>query len=141
MGTWTVLDDIVLADCALSVEGRDLADLFETAARALVDVMVDPATVARDVERHLELQAETLDGLLYDWLAELVVMKDSEQLVFADTVVSVRPSPPSLDARLRGGRIDRARTILRADVKAVTFHEFALVPQGAGWRARIVLDI
>ena len=141
MGTWTVVDDIVVADCALDLEGRDLADLFATAAHALADVMVDPSTVPRDVERGVELRADGLDLLMHDWLAELIFLKDAEQLVFPDAEMSVQPSPARLEARVRGGRIDRERTILRADVKAVTFHQFALVPHGAGWRARIVLDI
>jgi SHS2 domain-containing protein len=141
MGTWTVLDAIAVADCALDVEGADLVDLFATAAGALAEVMVDPATVARDVERHVHLEAEALDLLLHDWLGELIFLKDSEQLVFPETAVSVQTTPPALDARLRGGRIDRARTALRADPKAVTFHEFTLAPRDGGWHARIVIDI
>ena len=47
----------------------------------------------------------------------------------------------SLTARLAGGPIDRATTALRADAKAVTFHQFALEPRERGWRARVVIDI
>lgn len=141
MGTWTVLDEIAVADCAIEIEGVDLADLFATAAGALAEVMVDPSTVARDIERRVRLEAEALDLLLHDWLGELIFLKDSEQLVFPEAAVRVQTTPPALDARLCGGRIERARTALRADPKAVTFHEFTLAPRGAGWHARIVIDI
>jgi SHS2 domain-containing protein len=50
-------------------------------------------------------------------------------------------SPSRLTARLAGGPIDRATTALRADPKAVTFHQFALEPRERGWRARVVIDI
>jgi SHS2 domain-containing protein len=141
MGSWNVLDAIAMADCAYEIHGRDLDDLFATAAGVLADLMVDPQTVARDVERPVALEARSLDLLLHEWLSELIFLKDSDRLVFPDAVVSVQAAPPSLTARLTGGHIDRARTVLRADPKAVTFHQFTLEPRGDGWYARVVIDI
>jgi SHS2 domain-containing protein len=141
MGSWNVLDAIAMADCAFEIHGRDLDDLFATAAVVLADLMVDPQTVARDVERSVALETRSLDLLLHEWLSELIFLKDSERLVFPDAVVSVRATPPALTARLSGGRIDRARTVLRADPKAVTLHQFTLEPRGDAWYARVVIDI
>ena len=141
MGSWNVLDAIAIADCALEIHGRDLDDLFATAARALADVMVDPDTVSREVERTLLLQARALDLLLHDWLSELIFLKDTERLVLPEAFVSVRAAPPEVTARLRGGQIDPARTALRADPKAVTFHQFTVEPRAGGWYARVVIDI
>jgi len=142
VGRHEFLESVAVADCAVEIEGDDLDDLFATAARALAEVMVDPATVRTSVERSLELTAPSLDLLLYDWLSELIYMKDSEQLVFPVTEVRVSGgSPCRLTARLTGGVIDRATTALRADPKAVTFHQFVVEPRGSGWRARVVIDI
>jgi SHS2 domain-containing protein len=136
------LESVAVADCAMDVEGDDLDDLFATAARALTEVMVDPATVPARVERRLTLTAPSLDLLLYDWLSELIYLKDSEQLVFPRAEARVSQGTPCrLEARLAGGPIDRATTALRADAKAVTFHQFRLVPSERGWRARVVIDI
>jgi SHS2 domain-containing protein len=136
-----VLDAVAIADCALEIDGRNLDDLFATAARALADVMVDPDTVPRDVERTLVLRAPALDLLLHDWLSELIFLKDSERLVFPEALVDVRAEPPELTASLRGGPIDPARTVQRADPKAVTFHQFAVEPRAGAWHARVVIDI
>lgn len=142
MGRHEFLEGVAIADCAMAVEGDDLDDLFAAAARGLTDVMVDPATVAPVEERTVALTAPSLDLLLYDWLSELIFLKDSEQMVFPDVEAHVSEgSPCRLQARLRGGRIDRARTGLRADAKAVTFHQFALERQATGWRARVIIDI
>lgn len=142
MGRWTFLDTIALADCAMDVEGTSLDDLFATAARALTEVMVDPATVVIAAERRVSLSAPSLDLLLYDWLSELLYLKDSEQMVFPDAEVQVvQGGPCHLEACLRGGTIDRERTALRADAKAVTFHQFTLEPRAGGWHARLVIDI
>jgi SHS2 domain-containing protein len=142
MGTYEVLETMTVADCAIAIDGGSLADLFETAARALAELMVDPATVETRGERTVTLEAESLDLLLYDWLAELIFLKDSEQLVVTRAEVEVNAaSPCRLCARCVGGVIDRGRTALRADPKAVTLHQFTLKPRGAGWHARIVIDI
>ena len=142
MGRFEVLDSVAIADCALEIEGVDLDDLFETAARAVADVMVDPTTVVPTVERTLTLTAPSLDLLLYDWLSELIYVKDSEQLVFTRATVDVRDGAPAhLTARVAGGALRAEGTALRADAKAVTLHEFALEPCATGWRARVIIDI
>lgn len=141
MGSYVFLDAVAVADCALEVEGRDLNDLFETAARALAEVMVDPATVEPTVERALVLTAPALDLLLYDWLSELIFLKDREQLIVTRSQVEVEETPPRLTARLAGGRIDFERTVRRADAKAVTLHQFAIEHRDGGWWARLVIDI
>ena len=131
-----------MADCASEIEGDSLDDLFETAARALCELMVDPATVAPTVERTVSLGAGAVDLLFYDWLSELIFLKDRDREVFIRTEVRVTTASPwRLAARLEGGSIDPERTALRADPKAVTFHRFAVEETGMGWRARVVIDI
>jgi SHS2 domain-containing protein len=142
VGRYEVLEDVALADCALDLEARDTNDLFETAAIALAELMVEPATLEMSTERTIALSAPGLDLLLYDWLSELIYRKDRDQEVFPQTRVRVSGRGPfRLEADVRGGIIDRARTALRADPKAVTFHQFRVTAVDGGWRARIVIDI
>jgi SHS2 domain-containing protein len=142
LGRFRFLEEVAIADCAIEIEGSDLADLFETAACALAEVMVDPATVASTAERSVTLTAPGLDLLLHDWLSELIFLKDRDREVFTDTRVRLEGTGPwVLTARMKGGGIDPERTDLRADAKAVTFHQFALEPLDGGWRARVVIDI
>lgn len=142
VGRYRVLEGIALADCALEVEGQDPNDLFETAARALAELMVDPVTVPTTVERAVTLAASQLDLLLYDWLSELIYRKDRDREVFTNTRVRVSGAGPvRLTAELYGGVIDRERTTLRADPKAVTFHRFGVTATDGGWRASVVIDI
>jgi SHS2 domain-containing protein len=142
MGSWDILEAVAIADCAVELTGEDVDDLFATAARALAELMVDPRTVTRAVERRVALTASSLDLLLYDWLSELIFLKDRERLVFPCAEVTVEPgSPSALEARLAGGPIDPERTTRRADPKAVTFHQFVLERRNGGWRARVVIDV
>ena len=142
MGRHEFLEAVAVADCAMEVEGDDLDDLFATAAAAVAELMVDPDTIPLAVERRVTLTAPALDLLLYDWLSELIYLKDSEQLVFPVVSVRVLPEAPCrLEARMSGGVIDRERTGLRADPKAVTLHQLTVEPTARGWRARVVIDI
>jgi SHS2 domain-containing protein len=142
VGRFVFVEDIALADCAVDLEGVDLADLFETGASALAHIMVDPATLPRTVERQVSLATTELDLLLYDWLSELIFRKDRDGEIFPETEVRISGGGPyTLTARVRGGAIDPERTELRADPKAVTFHQFSLGGDDGGWRARVIFDI
>ncbi|HEX9821891.1 MAG TPA: archease [Methylomirabilota bacterium] len=142
MGRYEVLETVAIADCALAVEGTDLDDLFTTAARALAELMVDPATLTPSLERRVVLEAVALDLLLFDWLNELIGLKDSEGAAFPGVEVQVEQGPPwRLRARLVGGPLHGGTAALRADPKAVTFHLFRVEPWAGGWRARVVIDI
>lgn len=142
MGRFEFLDAVAIADCALQIEGQDLDDLFETAVRALAELMVDPLTVLLTIERAVTLEAPSLAMLFYDWLSELIFVKDAEQVVFTSARVRVREgSPWGLSASLDGGLIVGGQTDLRSDPKAVTLHDFAVEPCERGWRARVVIDI
>jgi SHS2 domain-containing protein len=75
-------------------------------------------------------------------MSELIYLKDSEQLVFPQAMVGIAPGVPCrLEAQVVGGPIDPPRTSLRADAKAVTLHQFTLQQRGAGWHARVIIDI
>jgi SHS2 domain-containing protein len=104
--------------------------------------MVDPATLSITVERSVSAEAPQLDLLLYDWLSELIYLKDRDRMVFpAAKVVITGTGPFRLAATVHGGVIDPERTALGADPKAVTFHQFSLEERASGWHARLVIDI
>jgi SHS2 domain-containing protein len=142
VGQYRIVDDVALADCAIDIEGRDPSDVFETAAVALAELMVDPATIPTTEHRRLSLDADAVDLLLFDWLSELIFLKDRDRHVFPRAAVRIEGGGPfHLTAELEGGAIDPERTARRADPKAVTFHQFALERADGGWRARVVIDI
>ncbi|HWP64847.1 MAG TPA: archease [Candidatus Limnocylindria bacterium] len=142
MGSVRQLEEIAIADCAWEIDAADLPDLFETAVRALAELTVDPATLAGTVEARIELRADSLDLLLFDFLSELIYRRDTDGVVFHGGRVAIDGDGPyRLDARLTGGRIDMASTMRSNDPKAVTLHQLAVEPHEGGWRARVVLDI
>jgi protein archease len=133
------LPDVALADIAFEADSASLRGIFESSARALTDIMVDRKTLRAKVTRTVEVEAEDADRLLYDFLTELIVMKDVDSLLFKEFRVKVKGN--SLSASLEGEKIDRVRHRLRNDVKAVTMHMFGVRHEGRRWKATVVLDI
>ena len=135
------LPDVALADIAFEAESDSVDGLFEACALAITDIMVDPKTLRVTTERKLSLQSENLDRLLYDFMTELIILKDVDSLLFGDIRVKVSPAGISLTAVAKGEQIDRERHRLRNDVKAVTMHLFGVKHEAKTWRTTVVLDI
>ena len=137
------LPNVALADVAFVVRADSLQSLFGSAARALTEVMVDRRSLMARVERRVDLGPAPVDILLYDFLTELIVMKDVDSLLFKDFQVSLTSGRDKrLTCKMRGEEIARDRHKLRNDVKAVTMHMFGVKrAKGGRWEATVVLDI
>lgn len=135
------IPDIALADVAYEASSGTLKGLFEACALGLTDVMVDPRTVKARVKRTLRISSEDTDRLLYDFLTELIVIKDVDSLLFKSFRVALGKDSRSLVCAAAGEEIDRERHALRNDAKAVTMHMFGIRHEGRAWKATIVLDI
>ena len=64
--------------------GDTLEELFSASAMATFTVMVDTGGVQPgDYRKVVHLENSEIDGLLFDWLAEIIYLKDSEFMVFS----------------------------------------------------------
>lgn len=138
---YRLLPDIALADIAFEAQSATLNGLFESCARALTGIMVDRRGLRRKVTRKISLNGDGLERLLYDFLTELIIVKDVESLLFRDFALRVRKDGSAMSASMSGETIDRERHVLRNDVKAVTMHMFRVRREGRKWKATVVLDI
>jgi SHS2 domain-containing protein len=130
------------ADLGLRVVAADLADLFETAAAGLFDVIVANRQDVRDAEtEHIALAAESTEDLLMAWLNELIFRCETRHRLYHHFEVRLDDADRRLEATIRGEPIDRDRHILDHEVKAATGHGLSLRHDGVQWRAEIILDI
>ncbi|HEX4696493.1 MAG TPA: archease [Candidatus Udaeobacter sp.] len=139
------LDDVGTADIAFEATGRDLPELFSNAADATMNVMVDNlGSIEPRETRNVDLSGEEIDMLLFDFLQELIFLKDAHRLLLRVRNIRIDEKDQiiSLKAEAIGEPLDAARHQQRADVKAVTLHGFSVEKQqGGGWKARVLLDI
>jgi len=138
------LEEIGTADIAFEATGRDLAELFKDAADATMNVMIDNlGAIEPRKTRHIELSNDNIDMLLFDFLQELIYFKDAERLLLRvpDVQIEERDGRYFLTAAAAGEPLDAARHHQRADVKAVTLHDFSVEKEAGEWKARVLLDI
>jgi protein archease len=141
---YTYLEEIGTADIAFEATGRDLPELFSAAADATTNVMIDNIEAIQPREkRRIELSSDQLDMLLFDFLQELIFLKDAERLLLRvrDTQIDKRDENYFLKATAEGEPLDVERHHQRADVKAVTLHGFSVKQAENGWTTRVLLDI
>lgn len=132
------------ADIAFEAWGEDLTSLLRAAAAAWLKATVNnPRSVRRRVRRKVKLEAPAADLVLFALLQELVFFKDAEHLLLH--VGRLEPVEHAggwrLTAELEGEEADPARHDLRADIKAVTLHQFRLEQVDGKWRCYVILDV
>jgi SHS2 domain-containing protein len=138
------LEDIATADVAFEARGKDLEELFTSAADATMNVMVaDLASIAQLEKMDFEVENADLDMLLFNFLQEFIFFKDARRLLLRVLSVSIdkRNAGFSLQAKTAGEELDPEKHDLIVDVKAVTLYRFALQETESGWMATVVLDI
>jgi protein archease len=138
------LEELGTADIAFEASGRDLPELFSDTADATMNVMIDNLeAIAPRETREIELSNDKIDMLLFDFLQELIYLKDAERLLLRapDVQIDEKEGRYLLKAKAAGELLDVERHQQRADVKAVTLHNFSVEKANGGWKARVLLDI
>lgn len=136
------------ADVKFRARGRSLEETFENAALAMLGAMIDPATVKAEETWSIEIESESLEGLLYEWLSEILYLFDVELAVFSRFDVKLEEDEGGwrLSGQIGGERVDPKRHFFETEVKAVTLHQFEIrkvVSDGEEeiWTAQVVLDV
>mgnify|MGYP001566002170 CR=1 FL=1 len=136
------LKDIALADLAFEAEGATYDELFQHAAEAVFAALCRTSTEEKKTQRTIDLTAPSVENLLYDFLSDIVYLKDADGLVFSAADVSVRGGARwSLHAVISGEHINRDKHALGSDVKAVTMHMLKVWQEKKQYCARVILDI
>ena len=134
MGRWVEIEHT--ADLALHVWGQDLADLFTTAAQGMFSLLAEPGGQAPIVTRAIRLAALDVETLLVDWLNELLYFHEVDEAVYWDVSFS-QLSMTTLAAEARGVPVGERR----AHIKAVTFHNLAVVVGSEQCEVELVFDV
>ena len=131
-----MLRDVSARDLSVTVLGTECpapVGLAPVGVQTIVADDGDPGALSND----------ELDMLLFDLLQELIFLKDAERLLLRIREVQIdkRDDIYFLKATAEGEPLDAERHQQRADVKAVTLHDFFVEQTEGGWKARVLLDI
>jgi len=129
------------ADVMFEAYGENLNKVFENAALATFEVQCNLKKVERKVKKKIKLKNEDMEKLLFDFLEELIYLKDAKYLLFNKFKVKIDKEKGTLTAEIKGEKIDPKKHELKTDVKAVTLHKFELKKIKEGYKVRVILDI
>ncbi|HLF70778.1 MAG TPA: archease [Dehalococcoidia bacterium] len=137
MGSFEVFEHT--ADAGVIAEGRTLPEVFVEAAKGMYSLMVSLPTVRPDLRREVDAEGNDLEHLLTNWLLELLMLTETEGLVFSEFHVSIADG--KLHGVAGGESLDEARHDPQAVVKGVTRHLLSVEPADGGYRARVIFDL
>lgn len=135
------------ADRAIEAWGDTLPELFTAAAEGMFAESVSCEAVQAEREWVIVVEAESREGLLHHWLAELLWVAERDECVVCRVAADeVSEQPCRATGRAWGGSPPADLPHTGAPVKAVTYHELKVWPEqdpagAAGWRARVVFDV
>jgi SHS2 domain-containing protein len=130
------------ADVGIRVEGASLEELFQAAAEATFDLMVESRrSYIPSIEVPISIEAPNADQLMVRWLQELLFIFDTRRLVLSKFYIDDIDAT-HLEGTAVGMKYDSTRHHQRLEIKAVTYHRLKVERTGEGrWRAEVIFDI
>jgi len=127
------------ADVGIAAYGATIEELFANAARGMLSIVGELATVEPREARRVRAEAPEREGLLAAFLAELLYLLEVERFVTRDADVE-RVTDTEVCATVHGEPIAPHHE-LHTEIKAVTHHDLRIEKHGEGWRATVLFDI
>lgn len=128
------------ADLGIRVRAASLNELFADAGRGLMAAIVEAPESIEAVNTDLIViaGADRID-LLFDWLRELLLRFETQQMLMSSCLVDVTDA--GLSATISGEPYDADRHLLAHEVKAITYHGLCVEKTDDGWLAEVIVDI
>ena len=142
MFEYKILENEVKSDYAFEVIADSLSELFKGAGLATMEAMIISDTIEKESEWSFELKAQDEKMLLYDFLSELIYLKDAETVLFSDFEITIEDKGEFvLSCKAKGAQINWEEDMLLTDVKAVTMYEFKVEKIDGNWYCHVILDL
>lgn len=140
MSNYTFFDHT--ADIGVEITGRTRKELFDNAANALFDIMIENSAGREAAKRRKPITVEGTDvaDLLINYLRELLYLFNGEKFVI-DTCDIVKFNGKKLQVRLTGESFNSKKHWVKTEIKAVTYSGAKVEKLKDGWRARIIFDV
>ena len=126
-------------DIGIFVEGRNLKDLFSTAASGMSSQIIKTSKIRKRLKKKIVLDGENIEDLLVRWLNELLYL--SEKGYFFKDFKIEKIQEKILSASIWGEKIDSTRLSLYQEIKAATYHQLEIKKNNDKWQATIIFDV
>ena len=128
------------ADLGVEISAATVEELYAAAGFALFNLLTDLSQVRAGIAREIVVAGEEPADLLVNFLREILYLWNGER--FLIKTCSIREATPQrLKALLRGEAFDPGRHRMKAEIKAVTYHQASVCETEAGFVAKVVFDV
>ena len=127
------------ADLGIHVFGGNPKDLFQNAAMALMDQLVEPVDRFARQEKRITIEGNDWPDLMVNWLREILYLWAGDEIV-AQSVQIESIAENSLVADLRVEPFSPEWHKLKSEIKAVTYHQVQVFDTGNRWEAKVIFD-
>ena len=110
------------ADIGLKAYGETLSRAFANAALGMFSLMAELKNVGEAESRRVEVNADDIEGLLFEWLNSLLYYFDVDMLLFKRFDI-IEYEDNRLVAMCYGEPYDSSRHNLKMGVKSATYHQ------------------
>ena len=141
------------ADVGVEATGETPGALFASIADGLAAAMCEEIPETGGDRFDIELEAESLEGLLYDYLDQLIYERDANDVLPVDNHAIVSGTRTddsiddegfsddevfSIDANYRAVPLSE---VVAREIKAVTYSEMTVERRDGGWYGYVVFDV
>ncbi len=143
MGDETHRFDLVehTADVGIRAWGDTLEEMLENAAAAMFSLTADIDRLEERAEESVKAEADTPEDLLVGWLEELLYLAEAKRLALRRARVDMLEPGWRVRGRAFGCGLEECRSVLRGEIKGVTYHRLELAREGSGWRCQVIFDV
>jgi len=123
------------ADYSVQLAAEDLEGLFVQSIQAVEALCGVEEEISALEQKTINLRAADLETLLVEWLEEYLYSLEVESQTWRS--MEIRINKCELQAFVQ---ISALKSIQKV-IKAVTFHELAVIRKGSKWEATVVFDV
>lgn len=112
------------ADIGLEATGESLDKAFENAAVGMFAILSGSSEIHPEQEMEIRVEAEDIEGLLVEFLSELLYLYEVEGMLFSKFMVRIHEKNRKLylDAKVWGESYNPEKHNYPTEIKAVTYH-------------------
>jgi SHS2 domain-containing protein len=126
------------SDIGVVAYGKTLAEAFANVARGMFSIIAEPDVIREVESRRVEVSADDIEGLLFEWLNSLIYFFDVEMLLFRRFDI-IYLDNNRLEAICYGEKYNASRHQLKTGVKSATYH--MLEVDRAKNRVQVIFDV
>lgn len=130
------------AEAKFAAYGKSLEEAFSNAALAMENIIIKTEKIQPRIKKKITIETKHLNGLLYDFLQELLILFDSEHFALKkiETLkIRQKGSDYLLTATAVGDSAQQYEIL--SGVKSVTYNEMEIKQEKGKWKVVVVLDV